>query len=153
MTAADVLREFRRLLGEALVSLGDAAPAFTDEHLVEYIKGSLLGAEAVGVVTGYTLTEQNVGQPTYTFTIAPDPSSIDGLILATMSAAALLSGDLNARIRDGSLGVKFVTGLEEISTIEAGRRYTGALNDIQKHVRYLIVRKLSNGTEYASRVQ
>jgi hypothetical protein len=156
MDTEQVLREIRVLLGDALASIGDAAPSFTDEYLLELVHS----ASAVGAATGVLDTHYSVSaadpaaEASFSaLEITPEPSLIDGLILAAFAVYRLVSGDLQSKVANGDLGVRFKTGLEEISTVEAARHMDKASTNLLKHVRYLITIKLSGGGRFTSRVQ
>lgn len=150
MTGTDVLREVRRLLGEALVTLGDAAPVYSDAFIVEYLEGAALHGEAVSIFTDEFLVSVDSDDAVI---ITPEPANIDGLLLAAIAVSQIVSGDFVGQVKEGELGVSFSTGLESISTIEASRKISEAVQRTADRVRYLTMQKLSKRGQFSTRVQ
>lgn len=148
MDASAVLRKMRRMLGEVAYTIGDEVmPVFTDEYLLEYVQDA---AEYLEIA--------NIGDRVYSIdlfppTITPEPSTADGSLLATWAAAKLLSGDLSKKIRDGDLGIRFRTGLNEISTVEASRRVNDQAKELFQEFDRLVTLKLAKRAGGAERVQ
>jgi hypothetical protein len=150
MTMAEVLQAMRIQLGDALTPFGEAAPSYSDKVLAEFVRDAAQFCRATGIFSqDYTVEIPSAGPPT----ISPLPEMIDGLILGALSVENLLSGDLVTRARQGELGVRFETGMEVISTVEAGKHVAGAVNYARRRFRYLVTQKLSSTLSATKRVQ
>lgn len=116
MTAAEILKHIRRRIGEVGYVIGeDASAIYSDEYLLEYVDGAHIYLDAIDAMDDDYVVDVSGAS------ITPEPSDYDGLLIALKASADLMAGDLTAKIREGALGVRFRTGVDEISTAEAGR--------------------------------
>lgn len=156
MTTKDVVREMRRLLGEALVTLGDASPIYKDEFLLEHLDGVAEKLAANGVMTvryQVDFNELDSNDDPIEPSITPEPDALDGLILAAHAVCEILSGDLSEKVRQGDLGVRFKSGIEDISTVEASRRIAEVVTKALEDARYWTIIKLSRNRTFLTRPQ
>jgi hypothetical protein len=146
VNAQAVLAEMRRRLGEALVTIGADTPDYPVELLMDYVFGAALYLDAMGISpTVYAVV---LSPPA----ITPEPSTIDGLLLATRACADLLAGDTAAKVRNGELGVRFRTGVDELSTVEAARMIKDAGGDLERRFVSIKMLKLSTTDTASQRV-
>lgn len=148
MDALAIIAVMRRRLGEALVTIGETVPPeYSDGLLLEYVRGAALELGVLGITdTEYTVDVVNS-------TIIPEPSNIDGLLLGAKAVADLVSGDLVRRVTSGEMGIRFRTGVDEISTIDAGRHIgqEGAkLNQWYRHIATLKLSRADGASERLS---
>lgn len=146
MVVADILRQMRRSLGEVLVTLGLGTANYTDEYLLEYIEGAGLLLGVLGVTDSAFVVDVNAG------TILPEPTTIDGLLLAARASADLVEGDLLASLINGDLGVSFKSGVDEINTTEAARVVKKELASLEQWYSQIKVLKLSKGVNVGVRL-
>lgn len=145
MDATAVLKVMRRRLGEVAAILGESSPTWDDDYLMEYVQGAALLHEAKDIGTDYTVVVDPAS-------LDPEPNVVEGMLLALKAAADLLGGDLTFKVAAGDLGVRFRTGLEEISTVEASRRISEVASKAEGEYRSLLTHYLSGNTT-ASRIQ
>lgn len=139
------MSEIRRRLGDLSGILGLKTPEYSDDALLETISGSLNDLIARKVfTTSYTISGSS---------ITPEPSLLDGLIIATWSVNDLLTGDFVSKVRSGGLGVRFRSGQDEISTVEAAKKVVTVQENARKEFRELVNIKMANITDSASRLQ
>lgn len=116
-----------------------------DEFILEYMEDSLNVLMATEIVTeSYDMVDA---------IITPEPSLIDGLLVATHTVRTLLVSDIAKKVRDGSLGIRFRTGQDEISTVEASKQLSAVAEDISREFRRLVIAKLSKDPNNAHRLQ
>jgi hypothetical protein len=146
--SAAILKEMRRRLGEVLVTLGEALPIYSDDFLLDYVAGAALHMNVMGF-----------GDASYSVnlvdnTITPEPSDMDGILLSAMAVMDLVNGDTLKKVIEGELGVRFKTGMEELSTTEASKEIRKAAQDLKMWFMRLKTHKLSKTNDNGSfRVQ
>lgn len=84
-------------------------------------------------------------------TVTPEPSDIQGLVLCTATALRVLQQTYRRRVDDGSLGISWMSGLEQESSISAQKAYEGILKDILQELEELKLFVISKS--FATRVQ
>jgi len=145
MTNAALLQEIRVRLGDTDGILDVANVDYTDEYIYKHIESAIFHLEATEVTdTTYTVTDT---------TLSPEPSTIDGLLFATFVVMQMLGGDFSARVRNGEFGIRFKSGQDEISTIEASKKIDSVLKDARKEYRAYVIAKIGSRTAGASRLQ
>ena len=145
MTGIGILNEIRRRLHGVDEILDSTGQIHSDEFWFEYIDSAVNYLTATDIVTVQYLVAGT--------SISPEPSTIDGLLIATWSVWQYLSGDLNKKLKDGSLGIRFKSGLDEFSTVEAARKIETVITQSEKAFRHLVVMKLADKESKAVRVQ
>lgn len=126
MTDEEVLERLRILVGQVDLAISD----YTDPELLTYIRSAarlLLVREVLQ--DEYTVgTDQN--DPA-TFGIDPDPTAIDGELLAMQAAVMLLDELFRDRLQRGEIGVSWTSGLEQESTISAAAAYKQGIAELR----------------------
>lgn len=144
MTTEDVLREIRVRLGDVDGILDEANVDYSDSYLLQHLMSAALHLEALSIVdTVYTVDTD----------ISPEPSVIDGLLLASHSVMQLLGGDLSTKIRNGEYGIRFKSGQDEISTIEASKKIESLLALAKKDFRSYVIARIGDKSTSAVRLQ
>jgi len=145
MDGITVLKEIRRRLGgvDGIIDSDDIE--HSDEFWFEYIDGAVNYLSATDIITATYLVSGT--------SISPEPTTMDGLLLASWSVWSYLSGDLNKKIRNGELGIRFRSGLDELSTVEAARKIETAAEKAERNFRNLVNMKVADRTGTAVRVQ
>jgi hypothetical protein len=145
MNSAAILREIRRRVGDVDGILDSANQDSSDEAWFEYIDGAVNFMSATDITaTTYVVSGTS---------ILPEPTTIDGLLFASWSVWTFLAGDLATKVRNGDLGIRFKTGQDEISTVEAARRIESVATQAEKEWRSLVNMRVSDKTDAATRVQ
>lgn len=146
MTIEGILKEIRRRLGDVDGLLDELTLDYSDDHIFEYI------ASAIDFLTVTMPTDQFV----YSFSgssISPEAETVDGLLIASLAAKMIIKNDVLAKIKNGELGIRFKSGLDEISTIEAGKLIRESVSSIDDDYRMLVMAKLSGRDAGAVRLQ
>lgn len=144
MTTAQVLKEIRRRLGNVSGILDPISLEYQDDFLLEYVQSALDYLFVMTIVdVEYTLVSSE---------ITPEPSTIDGLLVAAYVSFYLLSGDVQYKVRSGELGTRFKSGQDEISTVEAARLITNIVDMAEKEYRRLVMAKKSPQEANAERL-
>lgn len=147
----DILREIRIRTGDVEAFLFDAMPELSDIHLFEFIRTASRYLYAVGILNiDYSFS---VDPDTDELLVSPTPFYIDVLLIATYALYLYMTDDLKSKIVSGELGVRFRSGQDEISTIEASRQLANVTNDIFKEYRSLVMAKLSGVADAYFRAQ
>jgi len=145
MTGQEILWEIRRRIGDISGILDAIDLEYTDEYLMEFVKSAINFNDALGLLDStYTVSEID---------LSPEPSSIDGMILSTYATKLVLSGDIATNVRSGGLGIRFRSGQDEISTVEASRRVNELASDSEKDYRNMVMAKIAGSTTGAERKQ
>jgi hypothetical protein len=84
-------------------------------------------------------------------TITPEPTDLQGEILATAGALRILTQTYRQRVDSGTIGVTWQSGLEHESTINQERAYKAMITDVERELEALIV--MANITTFATRPQ
>lgn len=138
MNAAAIIKEVRRQLGDVLGKVGvEDYPEFSNKEILEGIES------AAAYLTIAELGDDSYQVDVAAETITPEPSTFDGLLLATKVAADILRADISRKIRQGVYGVRFRTALNEVSTVEASRHIDKEAESLQKQFEKLVVMKIS----------
>lgn len=145
MNSEGILREVRRRISDVDGVLDELTLDYSDDYIFEYISSAIDYLE-VTLITTTTYTLSGTA-------ISPEPSKIDGLLIAALSAKMIVLGDTLTRLKSGELGVRFRSGQDEISTIEAGRLLEASGQRIEKDYRNLVMAKLAGSSVGAERVQ
>ena len=146
MTIEGILKEIRRRLGDVDGLLDEVNLDYSDDYIFEYI------ASAIDYIT----VTMPADQFTYSFsgsTVSPEPETIDGLLIAALAAKMIIRNDVLHKVKNGEFGIRFKSGLDEISTIEAGKLIRGSVTGIEEDYRSLVMAKLSGNTAGATRLQ
>jgi hypothetical protein len=136
MTTDQVLTKARRLMNEVDQNLS----LVTDEEILGAVVDARDYLEAVSVADFETLevgTELTETDPAYGIT--PDPTLQQGMILAYMAAAALSGQEYLAKLKRGEIGTSWSSGLEAESTLQAGRDYKDAVDDLDAKAKALVL--------------
>ena len=145
MNGVTILREIRRRVGDVDGIIDSAYKDVSDEFWYEYIDGAVNFLDANEITTATYVVSGT--------SILPEPTSIDGLLVASWAVSTFLSADLAKKVRNGDLGVKFKTGQDEISTVEAARRIEGVASEAEKEFRSLVNMRVSDKSDASIRVQ
>lgn len=138
MTAAAILKEVRKLLGDSLSNVGiEDFPEFTAKQILEGLESAAWFME-VAELGDFVYTVDVAAE-----TISPEPTTMDGLLLAAKTAADILKTDTSKKLRHGAYGVRFRTALNEISTVEASKHISQEAKSLQEHFERLKMLKLS----------
>ena len=145
MTGASIINEMRVRLGDVDGILDAADIDYSDSYLFEYIKAS-----------NNVLTSSEIITSTYVAsgtTFSPEPSTLDGLLLASHATYTLLKSDTAKKVKDGSLGIVFKSGQDQISTVEASRGIQNIAQEYYKEYRYLVMAKFVGDSNGIQRLQ
>lgn len=135
MTTAEALAEMRILLGNAAGILDANDVELSDAHLLLYLKSALRRFSSMEIFDFvYDLSGSE---------ITPELDTLEGLLAASFGAYMLLASDISAKVRSGDLGIRWRSGQDEISTIEASRQVDRAAKDLYKEYRRLLQMKLA----------
>jgi len=145
MDGMTVLKEIRRRVGGVEGILDSINIDYSDEFWFEYVDGAVNFLSATDIITATYLVSGTV--------ISPEPSTIDGLLLANWTVWTYLASDLSKKVRSGELGIRFKTGQDEISTVEAARKIETIADQAEKSFRHLVGMKLADKDGKAVRVQ
>lgn len=146
MTIEGILKEIRRRLGDVDGLLDELTLDYSDEFIFEYITSAIDMLEV-------TMPEDEFD---YTFSgssISPEPIKVDGLLIAALAAKMIIKNDVLAKIKSGELGIRFKSGLDELSTIEAGKLMRESVSAIDSDYRTLVMAKLAGRAAGAARLQ
>ena len=146
MNSLQLIDEIRIRIGDLHEVLDAANVDYSTEYLFKLITSALNSLVVTSVIEDDTYTISGV-------TITPNPSTIDGLLLATKTVVLLLGGDLSASVRSGELGIRFRSGVDEISTIEAAKRIDSTYTRADAEFRGYIIAKIGSKTTGAYRLQ
>lgn len=146
MTTEQVLREVRRRIGDVDGILDDLLLDYGDEYIFEYIDSAVIQLKVFSIITEteYTVTGTS---------ISPDPEDIDGMLIASLTATQLLRHDTVKRVQTGEMGVRFRSGEDELSTVEAARLISRAVDKIETDYRGFVMAKLSAKSTGVERTQ
>ena len=145
MTSEGILKEVRRRIGDVDGMLDELTLDFYDDFVFEYISSAVDHLD-VSLITTASYTVSGT-------TVSPDPSKIDGLLIASLAAKMILEGHVMSKVLSGSLGVRFTSGQDSISTVEAGKMITRYVETIGSYYRNMVMAKLAGSDSGASRVQ
>jgi len=145
MDGMTVLKEIRRRVGGVEGILDSINIDYSDEFWFEYVDGAVNFLSATDIITATYLVSGTA--------ISPEPSTIDGLLLANWTVWTYLTSDISKKIRSGELGIRFKSGQDEISTIEAARKIETVADHAEKAFRHLVGMKLADKDGKAVRVQ
>lgn len=145
MTSDTIIKEVRVRLGDVDGIIDSAALDYTDAYLFHYVDASNNFLNSTRVITATYVVSGT--------TISPEPSVLDGLLLASYSAYSLLSSDLSKKVRNGELGIRFKSGQDEISTVEAAKKIEETANEAYKNYRLLVMARFSDSSLSMSRLQ
>lgn len=96
----------------------------------------------------------NLAQVTYDPTtpmISPEPTDLQGTYLAAALALRMLEQTYRRRLDEGSLGISWVSGLEQESSISAEKAYSAVLDTLRLELTELII--FGNANTFAARKQ
>lgn len=147
MNGVQILKEIRRRLNDVESVVSGLDFDHSDEYLFQFI------ASASNIIDVYSVGDSEYIVDEDALTISPEPSKIDGLLLATWAVSHFLDADISQKLRDGELGVSFVTGHDSISTIEAARRVKDISQKSRDEYESLVCQKLANKISGSERVQ
>lgn len=145
MNGVTILKEIRRRVGDVDGIIDSANQDSSDEVWFEYVDSAVNFLDANDITTTTYVVSGT--------SILPEPSTIDGLLVASWSAFRFLSGDLAKKIRNGELGIRFKTGQDEINTSQAAEKIESAASQAEKEFRQLVNMRVSDKTGKATRVQ
>lgn len=134
MTTQDILGMIRRLAAE----VDESTSEYTDSELLELVEDVRVVREVSGIASfgDYTVgTVQN--QPGYG--IVPEPTNIDGVILAHGVAVRVLEDTFRGRLSRGEIGTSWTSGLEAESSISAAATYQTLIKGLQRALDKLII--------------
>jgi len=117
MQKAEVYEEIRALLREPQVNTVTKPWNYRDEDIVPQIRSALRYLR-----TGSGLAAV-VGAMDATGTFAPEPTDMEGMLIALFVAHRLIGGDLTQKLAAGELGVLFKTGGDTIDTKQASSEF------------------------------
>lgn len=146
MNGVGILKEIRRRVGDVDGILDVANVDQSDEFWFEYIDGAVNHLTATDVISTTTYVVSGT-------TITPEPSTIDGVLFALWSVHTYLDGTLAGQIDNGDLGIRFKSGQDEISTVEASRRIGETTAKTAKNLREMINQKVADKANTSLRVQ
>lgn len=145
MTGDGIIRDMRVRLGDVDGILSSADIDYSDSYLFEYIESSNDILTSTGIITETYVVSGA--------TISPSPSTIDGLLLSAHSTFILLSSDINKKVKDGEMGIRFKSGQDEISTTEAAKQLKNAADESYKEFRRLVMAKFAGDSTTMERLQ
>lgn len=144
MTEIQLIKEIRVRLGDVYDILEDASVDYNDELLFTHVVSANNALFATSVIDEYTITD---------LSISPVLSTLDGLLLATKTVAIFLGGNLSSMVRSGELGIRFKSGQDELSTIEAAKRIDAVVARAEKEFRIFVIAKIGGRSAGAERLQ
>jgi hypothetical protein len=145
MDSVTILKEIRRRVGDVDGIIDSANQDASDEVWFEYVDSAVNFLDANSITTTTYVVSGT--------SISPEPTTLDGLMLASWSVYTYLLGDLARRVRNGELGIKFKTGQDEISTVEAAKKIESAAAQAEREFRHLVNMRVADKTGKAARVQ
>lgn len=145
MTLDEMVHAARSRAGD----VDNSAYRYTKNELVVIMKDA---ARTMGVRGQLAALDTFVFDTTENLeTVTPEPSNIQGLVLSVATALRVLQQTYRRRVDDGSLGISWMSGLEQESSISAQKAYEGILKDIAQELEELKI--FVNSKTFASRVQ
>jgi len=143
-----ILREIRRRVGDVDGILDPAEIDQSNIFWYQYMDSANVHLAATNIITATYIVNSGTG-------ISPDTTIIDGLLIATWSVAHYLSADVSTKVRSGELGIRFKSGQDELSTVEAAKKIESAADRAEKEFRAYVNIKLADpgGILAASRAQ
>lgn len=139
MVTAAILATLRRLLNE----VDQEASDLTDPELLAAIEDVRmeLQVRGIGTFADYTVGVEQDGPG---FGVSPEPSDIDGVLLAYGAAVGLLGNEYRGRLNRGELGMSWSSGFEAESSISAAQAYQRLLGQLdRRYQELLIIRRAS----------
>lgn len=143
MTLDEIIAAARSRAGD----VDDAAFRYTKTEYVAILVDVLRTGAVRKINTLNTLTLNASEEGTLT----PEASDLQGTYLAAATALRLLQQTYRRRLDEGSLGVSWMSGLEQESSISAATAYRGILDELAREVDELIF--FGNATTFAKRPQ
>ena len=141
MTTDLLLRRIRTLTGNLDLEVSD----LTDQEILDALQEAVVTLEGRGVLVEGTYTvESDIEQSGYG--ISPDPTQIDGNLLATRTAVDLLRAAYRGRLDRGELGISWSSGLEAESSISADKAYRAGIDSLEMELRELVAIRQSGTT-------
>lgn len=140
MTNADLLRMMRRRLRD----VDDSAQTFDDETLWGYVadRAMLFKTRKTAGFQSYAVSDSGV---------SPEPTDAHGTMLAVGAAALLLHDLYIEKVRSGTIGVTWESGLERESTIDVRQAYEAGIRKLEQEVEELIL--IGASATFATRPQ
>lgn len=136
MTAAKILAITRRIIGDATVD-----DAVADLELFQYVSDAGDWFNSRGHVDFVDMLFDMD-----TVTITPEPTIVQGLLLAYRAAMVRMTDIYNAKLDSGDVGRSWRSGLEEESSISLVQGYRAAINTINRELEELIIIKRAPDT-------
>jgi len=123
-----------------------ATSAYTDPDLHQRIKDSIVILKTLKV-NGFADATSSFAVEDQPPAITPEPTDEQGVILAYRTAVDLLTEEYQQRLREGSMGVSWQSGLESESSITAAKAYADRIGDLAKELSNLI---LTQGVQFSA---
>ena len=124
MDGSAILERIRQLTGQVDLAVSD----YTDPEHMAYVKTAARVLNVRAVLTEYTV---ETDQAEATFGVDPEPTSLDGELLAVQASVDLLQHMYRGRLERGEFGVAWASGLEQESTISASQAFERGIRQLQ----------------------
>lgn len=142
MTSELLVRRIRALTGTVDITASD----LTDVEIMEAVQDAVAVLESRGVLGAGTYAVGTDQTDDATFGVLPEPTLIDGNLIATRVAIDLLRATYRGRLDRGELGISWTSGLEAESSISAEKAYKAGIQDLEDELRELTAIRLSGVT-------
>lgn len=142
MTLDEIVAAARSRAGD----VDEAAYRYQKDEYVAVLKDVLRTGAVRGINALRDLTLDLAAE-----TLTPEPTDLQGVYLAAAVALRMLQQTYRRRLDEGSLGVSWVSGLEQESSISAEKAYLGILDALELEIQELIF--FGNAQTFAKRSQ
>jgi hypothetical protein len=126
-----------QLLRRRITEVDPGTSVYSDPDLTQCIKNAVVVLKTFKVqgfasATPFVVALQPPG-------ITPEPTDEQGVIIAYRSAVDILTDEYQKRLKEGTLGVSWQSGLESESSITAAKSYQERIADLTQELDSMIL--------------